>query len=376
LLELFGAVADAAAGEPPDAGTQIASLAGALAELDNFSSPECDALYWAAILRNLGALGNAALRSGDRLPEREAMTARWDIPAQGARLIETIGVLPDRTADFVRWQAECWDGTGFPDQLRWLGIPAAAQTLHVAIAYATSRNEPEETLAAMVASSGRGFSPERARVFVRWFHTYGGEIAPRPAPADSLRRDAMKERRTFELLADRVDEHNGTPNRWRRVGALAVAVAGALAQPAENANGTVEPMAMLFGIGEIAEQGSDARRFDPLARLGIAPRAANAVAAAEVIAGSPLLHALAPQLRAIGEWYDGTGRPDALRHEAIPVTAQIVAACIAYDELAERARSRAGSAKQSPIEALETAAGTQFDPVVIRALAKCVRVRA
>src|SRR5579883_1159532 len=145
VLTFFGTVADYAAGSLPEDGARIASLAVAMGRLSGLPQEDLDALYFAARLRNAGALGNAAFAKGEQLPERSLVMQRWDIPADGARICERIGALPPATADFVRWQAECWDGTGYPDQLRWSGIPRAAQLLHIACTY-VSIPEPEDGL--------------------------------------------------------------------------------------------------------------------------------------------------------------------------------------------------------------------------------------
>ncbi len=116
ILSFFGNVADHAAGRAIEDGERIAALAVGMARLAGLDSSDCDALYFAARLRNAGVLGNEAFAKGDPLSERAAMTARWDVPPQGARICEKIGALPRAVCDIVRWQAEGWDGTGFPDQ--------------------------------------------------------------------------------------------------------------------------------------------------------------------------------------------------------------------------------------------------------------------
>src|SRR5581483_11646212 len=114
----FGMVADYAAGDAPESGERVASLATGMARVAGVPQEELDALYWAARLRNIGVLGNAGFAKGASLSERETMMSRLDVPAAGARLCERIAALPKATADIVRWQAESWDGTGYPDQLR------------------------------------------------------------------------------------------------------------------------------------------------------------------------------------------------------------------------------------------------------------------
>ena len=166
-----GDAADLTTGAPGQ-GSRIAALAVAMARMADASPRECDALYYAALLRNIGALGKA------ELSER-------DVPAHGARICERLAALPAGTADIVRWQAEAWDGTGYPDHLRWGSVPKTAQLLHIATAY-VSHADPDEALAAISACSGRTFSPQHVRTFVMWFHTFGGEIEPMEAPYAAL----------------------------------------------------------------------------------------------------------------------------------------------------------------------------------------------
>ncbi|MGZ3575778.1 MAG: HD domain-containing phosphohydrolase, partial [Vulcanimicrobiaceae bacterium] len=375
LLTFFGAVADVAAGERAGTTARVAALATTMATLAEFGEAERHALHWAAILRNAGAFGNKALRKDERLPERAAAMLRWDIPPAGARICEQIGALPKDTADLVRWQSEAWDGTGFPDQLRWHGIPKAAQMLHIARFYVAFEGEPEEALAATVAASGQRFAPEQTRIFVRWFHTYGGEIAPLGPPLDSLAAENTRQHELIELIADRVDEHTGAPGRWRRIGRRAETLASFLRLSDDDAR-HVALAAALFGTGEIGSAAPETQAIDPLSRFAIEESARSAVAAARLVETSGTLKKLAPVLRARAEWYDGTGRPDGLRHEAIPAAAHVLATCIAYDTLDELGRTHITGARRLPLDRLETAAGTQFDPRLVAALTEVVKTHA
>lgn len=373
VLAFFGMVADYAAGSAVEDGERIASLATAMAKLAGFAQEDIDALYFAARLRNIGALGNAAFTKGEPLSEREIMMQSWDIPAHGARMCERIAGLPEATADIVRWQTECWDGTGHPDQLRWSGIPKAAQLLHIARDYAASP-DPEEALTAITMDSGRRFAPEQARTFIMWFHTTGGEIESAAPPYSALRADRTPLMDVIEMLAAQVDVHNGTPGRAARIARLAQQIGAQLGSD-EEALKQQTIAALLFAIGEIRAPELESDQFDALARLGIETRAGHAVAAAKLIAQCPYLSSLAPVLRARAEWYDGTGGPDALRHDAIPRAAHVLAAAIAYDTIDEAYRSRITEERTLPIARLETASGTQFDPQVVRALSDVVKAR-
>jgi response regulator RpfG family c-di-GMP phosphodiesterase len=374
LLTFFGSVADFAAGASPQDGERIASLAAGMARHGGLPQEECAALYFAALLRNVGALGNAAFAKGEPLPERAMMAARWDVPADGARICERIGALPPGTADIVRWQSESWDGTGFPDQLRWSGIPKAAQLLHIAETY-VGIPDPDEALATITAESGRTYSPEQAHTFTMWFHTSGGEIAPLAIPHEALAAAKTNADDLLALLAERIDAHNGTPGRAQRISAQALNIGRTIGLNRHDLQ-TLARAALLFAAGELRLQDVEASEFDALARLGIEPRARSAVAAASLIAACPYLKDVAPIVRARAEWYDGTGAPDRLRHDAIPKPAQILAVSIAYDTLYETYHSRITEDRVAPMIRMETAAGTQFDPDTVRTLAEVVKARA
>ena len=361
VLAWFGALGDAVVGNSPGFALRKASLARALCEIAEVPDSERDAAYFAGKLHAIGAIGNAALRKGERLSDRISRMERWDVPAQGARLCEAIAVLPVDTSDLVRWQAECWDGTGYPDQLRWHGIPLSAQLLGIADRYLHA-NDPEEALGGIGLEAGRAYSPDAVRAFTMWFHLNNGDVALTAPPTDALR--SVPGRTASELLgdfADRIDEHNGVPGRWRRVAGLALGAANHLKLDAE-AMLTVEIAAHLFGSGELTTDKAEDEDFDPLARLGIDHRAAHAAVSAMFAEPHATFKTTAPVLAARAEWFDGTGKPRGVGRNDIPVAASVLAAAIAYEHLDRGER-------------IEGAAGTQFDPKVVRAVVESAKAR-
>jgi len=80
-----------------------------------------------------------------------------------------------------------------------------------------------------------------------------------------------------------------------------------------------------------------------------------------------------PVVRHHHERPDGTGYPDGLEGEQIPLAARIVAVADAYDvmlrgRLYRPKRLRAKSSPAEALEELEREAGSQFDPRVVEAL--------
>jgi len=95
---------------------------------------------------------------------------------------------------------------------------------------------------------------------------------------------------------------------------------------------------------------------------------------AEVIAQIPHLQAVAAIVRAHHEHMDGSGYPDGLRGEEIPLGARIVAVADAYDALTTNRSYRTGCAPIEAIRELLRGAGTQFDPQVVGMLVRLFSV--
>jgi HD-GYP domain-containing protein (c-di-GMP phosphodiesterase class II) len=74
-------------------------------------------------------------------------------------------------------------------------------------------------------------------------------------------------------------------------------------------------------------------------------------------------------VRAHHERYDGTGYPDGLRGEEIPIEARVIAVVDAYDAITSERPYQPALAKKRALEELRLGAGTHFDPHVVRAFA-------
>ena len=95
--------------------------------------------------------------------------------------------------------------------------------------------------------------------------------------------------------------------------------------------------------------------------------------AEEILAPIARLARVGAVVRACHERYDGSGYPDGLEGEAIPVEARIVAVCNAYLAMTTASPYRYSLPPAEAIRRLREGAGTHFDPVVLDA---CCRVLA
>ncbi len=80
-----------------------------------------------------------------------------------------------------------------------------------------------------------------------------------------------------------------------------------------------------------------------------------------------LLAALAPMVAAQRERWDGSGYPDHLVGEVIPLGARIVAVCDVYGALISERPYRSAYSREEAIMELRRCSGTQFDPQVVTA---------
>ncbi|MEP1126041.1 MAG: HD domain-containing phosphohydrolase [Ilumatobacter sp.] len=92
-----------------------------------------------------------------------------------------------------------------------------------------------------------------------------------------------------------------------------------------------------------------------------------------LVAGSLVLAGIAAGVRAHHERMDGDGYPDGLVGDAIPHAARVVAVCDAFDAMTHTRQYRDGMGRDTAMAVLNEHAGSQWDPVVVAALAAIVR---
>jgi diguanylate cyclase (GGDEF)-like protein len=86
-----------------------------------------------------------------------------------------------------------------------------------------------------------------------------------------------------------------------------------------------------------------------------------------ILQGAPALRPIARLVRASHERWDGTGYPDRLRGDEIPLGARIVSVCDAYEAMITARSYRAAMSHEGACQELRRCAGAQFDPAVVEA---------
>ncbi|HEV3012030.1 MAG TPA: HD domain-containing phosphohydrolase, partial [Actinomycetota bacterium] len=84
-----------------------------------------------------------------------------------------------------------------------------------------------------------------------------------------------------------------------------------------------------------------------------------------IIGAAPALAPAAKLVRATHERFDGSGYPDGLTGEQIPLGARIIAVCDAFSAMTASRPYTAQRTVPEAIAELRRCAGTQFDPAVV-----------
>lgn len=92
-----------------------------------------------------------------------------------------------------------------------------------------------------------------------------------------------------------------------------------------------------------------------------------------ILHGAPSLRTVARLVRSSHEWWNGSGYPDRLHGEEIPLGARIVSVCDAFEAMTVDRPYRAAVPHDAACLELRRAAGTQFDPGVVNVFLDLIR---
>jgi len=126
---------------------------------------------------------------------------------------------------------------------------------------------------------------------------------------------------------------------------------------------------LLHDIG-MSSVGDGVRHCDrPLTTIERALLKLHPHIAAEILEEAPALRNVVPIVYHHHEWFDGHGYGDGLSGEAIPLGARILAVADAYVAMTSDRPYRTARRSSEALREVQDKAGTQFDPVVVSALA-------
>jgi HD-GYP domain-containing protein (c-di-GMP phosphodiesterase class II) len=179
---------------------------------------------------------------------------------------------------------------------------------------------------------------------------------------------AGRERHAVQALARELrDHHRPTADHSHRLARLCRRVADRLGLDAMEAT-EVELVAVLHDVGKLMIDPEILDWPGPLTPQQRALVHRHTIEGEELLTRTAGLEHVAGAVRATHEAWDGTGYPDGLSGERIPLAARIVACADAFDAMTSHRAYRRAMRKDEALERVAAGAGGQFDPVVAETL--------
>lgn len=173
---------------------------------------------------------------------------------------------------------------------------------------------------------------------------------------------------TIRALADALDAKcDYTAGHSLRVSRIAVLIGRRMGLSEENLR-DLELGGILHDIGKIGVPESILWKPDKLTDEERAIMSRHPVKSAEIIGDLKGLVRAREYVKHHHEYYNGTGYPDGLAGDAIPIGARIILVSDAYDAMTTDRPYRQAIGHVRAIEELRKLSGSQFDPTVVDAL--------
>jgi two-component system, cell cycle response regulator len=155
-----------------------------------------------------------------------------------------------------------------------------------------------------------------------------------------------------------LDEH------LRSVASLAVLLARHAGLEGEDLD-VIARAAELHDVGKIAIPERVLRKRGPLTEVERELMRKHTLIGERILSAAPAMVPVAKLVRSSHERWDGSGYPDALEGEGIPIGARVIAVCDAFDAMVSEKPYRVAMKSDEALEELRRCAGTQFDPWLV-----------
>jgi HD-GYP domain-containing protein (c-di-GMP phosphodiesterase class II) len=133
---------------------------------------------------------------------------------------------------------------------------------------------------------------------------------------------------------------------------------------------------LLHDVGKIAVPDQVLSKPGPLNEKEWAQMKAHPTAALHVLGQIRSLSEAAPAILHHHEHFDGSGYPDGLKGDSIPIASRILLVTDAFDAMTSDRPYRKAMPVEHAIEELKRNSGTQFDPDVVEAFLKILSTEA
>ena len=179
---------------------------------------------------------------------------------------------------------------------------------------------------------------------------------------DGLRRMHLSTIEALTVAIDAKDPHSR--GHVRKVQGYAMEIARLMRLPRRDMD-ALRTAALLHDIGKLAIPDHLLNKPGKLSEREMQKIRAHPSVAAEILSNVVFPYPVLPIIRHHHERWDGTGYPDGLRGEAIPLGARILAVADTFEALTSDRVYRARKPPEEACALIESCAGLQFDPLLV-----------
>lgn len=181
---------------------------------------------------------------------------------------------------------------------------------------------------------------------------------------------AALQRRTIEILALAIEAKDQTTHdHLQRVELYAIEVGKDLGLSDVDLE-ALRAAALLHDVGKIAVPEYIISKPGKLTPDEFEKMKTHTIVGAEIVEQIRFPYAVAPNVRSHHEKWDGSGYPDGLAGESIPIGARILSAVDCLDALASDRQYRRALPLEDAIQVITSEAGKSFDPKVVEVLSR------
>jgi putative nucleotidyltransferase with HDIG domain len=211
----------------------------------------------------------------------------------------------------------------------------------------------------------------------RSYHLYLAKLAAEKNQVEIEKRNAEQvaalHLRTIESLALAIEAKDHTSHKHlQRVRIFAVEVAKELGLPEDEIE-ALRAAALLHDIGKLAIPEHIINKPGRLTLEEFEKMKIHTLVGAEILQRVAFPYPVAPIVRSHHERWDGTGYPDGLKGEKIPMGARVLATVDCLDALASHRQYRNAMSLDTAMELVASMSGSAFEPRVVEVLKRRYR---
>jgi putative two-component system response regulator len=254
------------------------------------------------------------------------------------------------------------DGYDFFDTVR-----ARAEWLSIPFIFLTARGTKKEVI------TGKGLGAEDYLVKPIHRDELLSAVRSRLSRSDQLRMVRLREayESTLTMLANAIEVRDRyTRGHVERVRDYALMLARQMGWRGNQLDG-LRFGAILHDIGKIQISEMILRKPEPLSEAEWVEMRNHPLIGAEMIKDIPYLKPALPIVLHHHEYWDGSGYPDQLEGEAIPITARIVVVADAFDAMTTDRAYQPAKSLEDTLGEIVAGKGSMYDPRIVEALQKC-----